>query len=297
MKVETSLNHKPTMLITGASGLLGHTLCSYFEPDFRVIGLYKSHTINVPKIIQIQLDLTDTKVLKEIVSKVKPEIIVHTAGLTNVDQCESDPELAKLLNVKVTENVVNSSVLYKSKLIHISSDHLFDGKTPLTTEEMPVRPLNQYARTKAEAESVVARNLDDFLIIRTNFYGNGPPWRVSFSDWIRNNLQQCKTVELFQDVFISPIALKHLAQLLGALIKKQANGIFNVAGSDRLSKYDFGVRLAKKYDYSLDLITGISVDDKVLKAIRPKDMSLSCQKLTDFLGYAPPGVESGIATI
>ncbi|MBI3535636.1 MAG: sugar nucleotide-binding protein, partial [Deltaproteobacteria bacterium] len=123
------------------------------------------------------------------------------------------------------------------------------------------------------------------------------PWRASFSDWIRNNLKQKKTVELFQDDFISPIALMHFAQLLGVLIKKQANGIFNVAGSDRLSKYDFGIRLAKKYDYSLDLINGISVDSKTLKAIRPKDMSLSFNKLSHFLGYPPPGIDSGLASL
>ena len=287
------------VLITGASGLLGYTLCSHFSKNHTVTGVCYSHSIGLDNVREIQLDLADTEGFLKATKAIKalrPEIIIHTAGLTSVDQCEANPQQAKLLNVQMTEQVTQLAIKIGAKMVHISTDHLFDGILPLVDEATPVKPINVYARTKAEAE-VVALKAEGALIIRTNFYGKGRPWRSSFSDWLFENLVAGKPVNLFCDVFYSPIAMVHLAELLDILTEKKATGVFNVASPERISKYEFGIRLARKFKLNVDSIHQVSIDSMSLGAPRPRDMSLSVHKLTEFLGFSPPGVQSGIETL
>lgn len=281
------------ILITGASGLLGHSLCERLVRENQVYGSRMHHEIGVPDVEEVTADITSKGTLSGMIRDIRPGLIIHTAGLTNVDQCESDPALAELLNVEITREIALAANQYSAKLVHISTDHLFDGTIALATEETPIAPMNQYARTKAKAEQC-ALEAQGSLILRTNFFGPGRPWRASFSDWILNQLKNGQTVNAFEDVFFSPILISNLGKLLEMLVAREAFGIFNLVGSERISKFDFAVRIAKEFGFASEAIRRSSMDLVKLTAPRPKDMSLSVSKLEKFLETRAPDVNASL---
>lgn len=290
------MDSKKRILITGASGLLGYSLCEYYAQKDLVFGLKNTHPIGISGVQEVSVDLLDKAALEKAFDSVRPEVVIHTAGLTQVDECEANPEKARLLNVVATESVGRLSNKYGAKLVHISTDHLFDGTQKMVTEEASLHPLNEYARTKAAAEQEALR-FPNALVLRTNFYGKGRAWRASFSDWLHQNLADGKKIRCFHDVYFTPIAMAHLIGILNETLRRQASGIFNLCGSERVSKFEFAIRYAERFKFPVSLIESASVDSVALKAKRPKDMSLSTEKLSRLLGRPLPGVDAGLSTL
>jgi len=292
------MKHRPKVLIAGASGLLGHFLSEDFlKHAYSVCTLTNSHTLGVAEIAEIKIDLLNFAEATRIVRDEKPEILVNCAGLTNVDACEADEKTATGLHVTLSATLAAAAASVKTKYVHISTDHLWKGDAPFVSETSPPQPINAYGRTKAAGEKAVQRECSDALIIRTNFYGPGLPWRRSFSDWIIQSLRSRIPIHLFTDVFFTPIALTHLAEIIRDLLEKDAQGIFHVAGSQRISKYEFGVSVAEILRLPRECIIPGSVVAANLPARRPWDMSLSVEKIEKFLGRKMPDIKTGIMTL
>jgi dTDP-4-dehydrorhamnose reductase len=232
----------------------------------------------------VKLNLESLEELVEQFKLIEPQIVIHTAGLTSVEKCEFDPILARKLNVLLASNVAKVCSMIKVPFAHISTDHLYSGHSAFTEENLPASPVNIYGSTKAEAELRVLEENPDALIIRTNFYGWGTSYRQSFSDFIIQTLRENKELELFDDVFYTPILAEVLAQATHDLIALKANGIFNLVGGQRLSKFDFGLRLAKEFNLNKALIKAAQISKRPLLVKRPFDMSLSNKKAVNFLG-------------
>ena len=276
-------------LIFGASGLLGHSLCQYLEfQKQHVVGLYNTHSVDAKNIECIKVDLTDGAKIEDIISHTSPEIVVYAAGLTDVDLCESNEKLAKTLHADIPKIIATSSKNYKAQFIYISTDHLWNGRSPFVTESTPTDPVNAYARTKCLGEAEVTSVNPKSLIIRTNFFGQGRPWRISFSDWIIQALTSEKLITVFTDSFFTPIGLTELNKIIEELGLRKASGVYNVAGGERISKYEFAWRLADHLGLSTDLIKPSVILDARLNAPRPPDMSLSVDKIERFLNKKMP---------
>jgi len=213
-----------------------------------------------------------------------PDIVIHTAGITNVEECESDTNLAQEVNVDLAKNIAIACNQQSVKLVHISTDHLFLGNQEFSTEESFTNPVNNYAKTKLQGEQQVQENFKDALIIRTNFFGWGTKYRQSFSDIIINKLKDNEQIDLFSDVFFTPILIDELSKRAHQLIDSNVSGIFNIVSNKRISKYEFGVRLANHFNLDAKLINAVSMNDKENLVKRPKDMSLSNFKLCQTLG-------------
>jgi dTDP-4-dehydrorhamnose reductase len=276
------------ILITGGSGLLGLNWAIACKDIYQVtLGL---HTRQVElKGVDYCSPQIDTKdALAATLDKIKPDLVVHAAGMTNIEQCEANPGMARHANVVLAENVATVCAKSGVALAHISTDHLFTESEPMVQENHPVSPLNVYGKTKAEAEQCVLREHPHALVIRTNFYGWGPAYRRSFSDFIFDSLRVGKPVSLFRDVYYTPILIESMVQAVHQLIDRNASGIFNVVGDERVSKYEFGIGLAKVFDFDPNLIQPINLDSIPELVARPKDMSLSnrlaCQTLGRHLG-------------
>jgi dTDP-4-dehydrorhamnose reductase len=184
-----------------------------------------------------------------------------------------------------------------AQFVSISTDHLWDGRDLLTNENKPPQPLNAYARTKYLGEVKALGANSNSLIIRTNFFGPGRPWRSSFSDWIINSLQSKQSITTFTDSHFTPIGLSHLCPLLHQLVERSASGIFNLAGRERISKFDFSIRLAVFLGLDRNLIQPGTVEDANLVAQRPKDMSLSVDKIEKFLNLKMPNLDESFASL
>lgn len=284
-------------LITGGSGLLALNWATALRSKYAItLGLHQQQ-VNLTGVSTAQLNLESVDELSRQFDAIQPQIVVHAAGLTSVEKCESDPILARRSNVLLAVNLAKVCAAFKVPFAHISTDHLYSGNSEFSDESLPVSPVNVYGSTKAEAELWVQEENPDALIIRTNFYGWGTGYRQSFSDFIIHTLRSEKKLELFDDVFYTPIVAESLAEATHDLISLKANGVFNVVGGERLSKFDFGLRLASKLRLNKDLIKAAKISNRPLLVKRPFDMSLSNQKASSFLGRGLGNVDEHLSTL
>ncbi len=275
---------KMKTLITGGSGLLALNWASSLRDKCSItLGLHQQQ-VSLAGTSVVQLDLESLGTLIQQFEVIQPQIVIHTAGLTSVEKCESDPILARQLNILLALNMAKVCAMFKVPFAHISTDHLYSGNNAFADENLPISPLNIYGTTKAEAELRVLEENPDALVIRTNFYGWGTSYRQSFSDLIIHTLRANKELELFDDVFYTPILAEVLAQATHDLIALKAKGIFNIVGGQRLSKFNFGLKLAKEFDLNENLIKATQISKQSLLVKRPLDMSLSNKKAVGFLG-------------
>ncbi len=282
------------LFITGISGLLGLNTALQLRERFQTSGCYHSHRVALDGVRCLEVDVRSEGALEEALRDSSPDVILNAVGLTNVEACEANPELAYELNTTAARDIARAATSLGAKLVHVSTDHLFDGADSRMTEDHSVSPLNSYAKSKLDAEGEVLNECPDALVLRTNFFGWGTPIRASLSDWILSALKAQTELRMFSDVFFSPIVINDLVDLIIALVEKNASGVFHVAGADRLSKHAFAVKLAEVFGYSDQGIRSVSLDSVPELTQRPRDMSLNCAKAEAFLGMRMPSVVESI---
>lgn len=273
------------LLITGSSGLLG----SYFS--FAIGEKYDTYGVSRTAISpyiknQFAIDLSSSEETMSAIDAIKPDIIIHCAAISNVDLCETNYLAARKSNIQSTENLIKN-VFSDSRFIYISTDSVFDGTKGNYSEEDSVSPLNNYAKSKLESEQLVKENSKNYIIIRTNFFGWNKFKGESFAQWIVNSLTQRKKINMFTDVFFSPVYALTLVKFVENLINSGFSGILNIATDDYVSKYEFGTKLAKEMKLDTNLINPISIDDFDFIAKRPKNTSLDTSKVKSIFGSMP----------
>jgi dTDP-4-dehydrorhamnose reductase len=280
------------ILITGGTGMLAVNCALHLRKSRQIVLALHTSKLSLPGVQALQLALGTAPSALAAISAIKPDYVIHTAALTSVEQCEADPTLAQQVNVELAANVASACAQLNVGLVHISTDHLFDGSKPLVDEETPLSPMNRYGQSKAEAEQAVLALHPPSLVIRTNFFGFGPAWRPSFSDTILDGLRAGRELRLFTDVYYSPLLLQDLIQATLELMEGGHRGIFNVVGDQRLSKHEFGLLLAGAFGLAPSPIRPVQIAGLTHLVQRPKDMSLSNAKLVRTLGRAIGDVRS-----
>lgn len=288
---------KRSVLITGGSGLLALNWALAIRDRYSVtLGVHKRNVL-LAGVETRRINLESVDHLVPVLEAVQPHVVIHTAGLANVERCEGTPSLAHHVNVILACNVAQACSKLGLPMVHISTDHLFSGEVSLVGESHTVAPRNVYGRTKAEAEIRVLETHARALVIRTNFYGWGPSYRSSFSDVVIEALRSGKELTLFQDVFYTPILIETATQAVHDLIDLKASGIFHVVGDERISKYEFGLKTAAGFNLLPNNIKPGFLADRVALVQRPHDMSLSNQKTCNLLGRKLGGVDEHIARL
>jgi len=273
-----------TVLITGGSGLLALNWACAVRDNFRVVLGTHRHRARLAGTESVTLDLNSPEHLARQIDELAPDLIVHMAGLSSVDACEADPALTRYVNAELARNVAMVAAERGIGLIHISTDHLFGGSRSFYREDDRAEPINEYARSKLLAEEWVQQAHPQALILRTNFFGWGHAQRQSFSDWIIYGLRSGTRMTLFDDVHFTPILADSLALAAHRLIAKSVSGIVNLVGDERISKYQFALRLAKAFGLPEKLIERGKLVQLSLSAPRPLDMSLDNGKARTLLG-------------
>jgi len=272
------------VLITGGSGLLAINWACAVRDDWDVILGIHRHKVNLDGVRTYLLELENTELLERQLAELSPDLVIHTAGMTSVDQCEQEPELAEQINASLARNIAIATAKSGVSLVHISTDHLFEGSGKNYKEESAVNPANEYGRTKALAEKWVQAENKEALIIRTNFFCWGHANRQSFSDWLIQSLRNDKKLNLFDDVYFSPILADTLALTVHELVEKKTSGVYNLVGDERVSKYDFAIALCMEFGLPTTLLKREQIKNANLQAKRPQDMSLDNQKIKNYLG-------------
>jgi dTDP-4-dehydrorhamnose reductase len=285
------------ILITGGAGLLGLNWAAAVRERHEVwLGTHRQQvTLRGARGVPLPLEQAET--LARRLAEIRPDVVVHAAGLTNVDACEADPDAAHCANAGLAASVAEAAAASGARLVHISTDHLFGGERALVAEDEAPAPVNAYARSKLAAERLVAEHCPTALIVRTNFFGWGSGSRQSLSDWVLEALRAGRRLRMFTDAFFTPMLATRLALAVHRLLEAGASGVLHVCGDERISKHEFATRLATAFGLPTTLIESARLADAGLAARRPLDLSLSNGRARGILGGALGGLAEQLAEL
>jgi dTDP-4-dehydrorhamnose reductase len=283
------------LLITGASGLLGINLAMEAMREHEVIGVDRGKLKSAP----FQVFKADFLNIGEIDSRLdptKPDWLINCAALASLEKCEEDPTQAKKLNTDLPGELAAACAKRDIHFIHISTDAVFDGtKEGFYREDDKPSPPGVYSQTKLDGERVVLGANPQAIIARVNFYGWSLGGRRSLGEFFVNNLSEEKAVNGFTDVSFCPMLVNVTARLLLEMLQKKLSGIYHVVGAQPMSKYQFGVDIARTFGLREDLILPRSVEESGLTAKRSHNLWLSTHKLSTDLGHEIPAFSTGLA--
>lgn len=291
---------KKRVLITGSNGLLGQKLSDLYlnQSEFIWMATGKGEHRHPQKerITYISLDMADFESVEELIATFKPDVVIHTAAMTQVDDCEFKKEECTILNVETVEFLAQKSLVYGFRLVHLSTDFIFDGTKKMYKEEDQPNPLSFYGWSKWEAEQRLMKYAKNYAILRTVLvYGKVADMsRSNIMLWAYNTLKEGKTAKVVDDQFRTPTLAEDLAQ--GCFLAANSNevGIFHIAGSDFLSIYELVHKIAEMYGFSMNSIEKVSSETLNQPAKRPPITGLDIQKAQNSLGYKPHTLEEGI---
>ena len=281
---------KKRILIIGSNGKLGGNLTKYLAGNnsYEILCAGSKDISLIPDVEYKKVDITKRNEVKALFHKFFPDIVINTAGFTNVDLCETNKELSWTVNVKGTENIAMSSWAIDAHLIHISSDYIFDGKEgPYTEDDIP-NPISYYGRTKLAAENSLRTSGTRFTILRTNvLYGAVLDVHFDFVKWVVENLKGEKQIRIVTDQINNPAFIDDLVLAIGAVIEKDIHGIYNIGGIELLNRFEFTCRIAKYFNLREDLIIPITTAELKQPALRPLKSGLICRKAEEDFNYRP----------
>jgi dTDP-4-dehydrorhamnose reductase len=281
-------------MITGARGLLGLNLALQASEKYEVVGIDKLDTLRPSVFEARQADLLTPGVIAALLEQIQPDWVIHCAALANVDVCEREPELAHRLNADLAGEIAHETASRGIRMVHISTDAVFDGTRGNYREDDTPNPPNVYARTKLAGEQAVLAANPQAVVARVNFYGWSASGTRSLAEFFFNNLEAGQPINGFEDVFTCPLQVNQLGEILLEMLEKALAGLYHVVSSQQTSKYALGVALAGKFGLDPGLITPISVEEAGLTAQRSPNLTLDTGKLAAALGRQLPDIESGL---
>jgi dTDP-4-dehydrorhamnose reductase len=294
---------KKRILITGANGLLGQKLVELLSnnPAVELIATARG-TNRLPSkegYQYLEMDITNAQQVAEVIEQTRPEVIIHTAAMTNVDQCEFEKELCWQMNVKAVEYLVENCEKHDIFLCHLSTDFIFDGTAGPYSEDAQANPLSFYGWSKLAGEAAVNSSKIRWAIARTVLvYGIVSDMsRSNIILWVKKSLEEQKTIKVVTDQFRSPTLAEDLAMGCWLIADKQAEGIFNISGSDFLTPYEMAIKTADFFGLDKQYITQADSSTFTQPARRPPRTGFVLDKAKKLLGYSPRSFEEGIAIV
>lgn len=287
---------KRRVLVTGASGLLGSNLVLLHPAWWDMVALTNEHSIDRPPpgVTCARANLLVQPIDSALTPLLPLDAIIHTVALTDVDRCEREPEYAMALNTDLSAAVAAFARRHDIHLVHISTDHIFDGREGDYTETSTARPMNAYARTKLAAEERILQAGTQSAIVRTDFFGFSLRDRPDLAGWVCSALARREPIRLFHDARFSPLLANALVSALIEIVDRHLTGVLHVAAADGCSKEEFGRLLAHAFQLSTNSIMSISLDDAGLTAPRPKDITLNTSATRTRLSTPLPTVAQNI---
>ncbi len=294
--------NKKKIFITGVNGLLGQKLVAQLiERDtFEIIGCGKGKSrLPFGGFEYIPLDITQESRVKEVIGHLKPEIIIHAAAMTNVDECELNQESAYLVNVKATEYLLKAAEKINSHFIYVSTDFIFSGDHGPLDEDAAAAPVNYYGGTKVEAEKLVISSSLKWAIARTVLvFGIAHDMsRSNIVLWVKSSLEQGKNIQVVDDQFRTPTLAEDLAEGCILIAEKEAEGIFHISGPDYLTPYEMAIITADYFGLDKSLISKVDSKTFTQPAQRPLKTGFIIEKARRVLGFEPKTFRTAIAIL
>jgi dTDP-4-dehydrorhamnose reductase len=295
--MRTGVKPLAKVLLAGCNGLLGQNLLRVKPAGaWEIHGLGRNPQATLPGSLAgyVQADIGVRAELEAAVHAVDPDWIFNAAALTNVDQCERDPDLAGRIN----RDTVGWLAAFGKPLVHISTDYVFDGEAGPYAEDAPVRPLSVYGSTKLESEALALGGSPHSLVVRTmTLWGQGQGMKTSFVDFVRASLAAEKTIRIVTDQYGNPTLAEDLAIAIWKLAAGGRSGLYHAAGSEWNSRFDWARAIAAHYGLDPSLIEPCLTADLKQAARRPLRSGLRSEKLVRDTGFTPKDVAAQLARV
>jgi dTDP-4-dehydrorhamnose reductase len=280
-------------LVTGSAGLVGRQVIRDLLKSYADV--YSCYHNSKPEDgIATPLDLANQDSIIKTVESIKPDIIIHLAAMTNVDQCETEKELAQKLNAKSTAILSEQAKKFDAFLVYISTDYIFDGKTGMKKETDKTDPVDYYGQSKLEGEHAVQEIATRWCIARTSTPYGLHPKKKSFPLFIAENLQAKIPLDIVTDQYTSPTYVPNLSRMLVEISSRKLEGIFHLAGATRISRYDMAEMVADKLSLDKKLLRPANMSSMRWTAKRPQDSSLDVSKASSSLKEKPMYIQQGL---
>ncbi len=304
MASESLSTRQPHILVTGSNGLLGQKITQRFlrNPDFQLTATSLGDNrfpVQGAAYRYFSLDVTDRQQVEDLVSRERPDAIIHTAAMANPDACEPQPEACRLLNVEAVRYLSDLCQRYGVQLVHLSTDFIFDGTSgPYREDDLP-SPISRYGQSKADAEKIVMSGDGAWTILRTALvYGYLPQMsRGNIVLWIRRNLMEGKPVRVVNDQFRTPTLAEDLAEACLLAVKRKATGVYHISGDEFFSVFEIAQHTARFWGLDESLMTPVSSDALAEVAKRPPVTGFIVRKAIEELGFRPHSLREGLAVL
>ncbi|MEX2235749.1 MAG: SDR family oxidoreductase [Cyclobacteriaceae bacterium] len=290
------------ILVTGSNGLLGQKLTGLLQEDeeaYLIATARGKSALRIGRGEYHSMDISGAENVERVLRLTKPEVIINTAAMTQVDDCETQREACWKANVTAVENLVRCCEVLHIHLVHVSTDFIFDGSHgPLDENEAP-RPVNYYGESKLAAEKVIQNSSASWAILRTVlvFGITNDMSRSNIVLWVKRSLEQQKSIQVVNDQWRTPTLAEDLARGCYLAAKKRARGIYNISGKDFLSPYDIAIKTAEFFRLDKSLIKPTDSTQFVQPAKRPLTTGFIIDKARKELGYEPRSFEEGLKVI
>ena len=252
-------------------------------------------SLREPPFEMLQLDLTDEGAFESALRSSRADAVVHCAAMADVDACERAPDVAWRVNTALPELIARACHRSSVQMIHISTDAVFDGTASAQYAEADrPNPTSVYARTKFAAEGEVLACHPQAIVVRVNFYGWSPTGTRSLAEFFVNSLSSGSRVNGFTDVVFCPMLVTDLSAVFLRMLESGLTGLYHAVGPEPMSKYDFGMAIARTFGFDTQLIDRASVENAGLAASRAHNLSLSVHKLSTALGESLPTFSTGL---
>jgi len=239
-------------------------------------------------------DLNSHGAVEKLITSEKPDCILNCAAVANIDVCEKEPLLAEEMNSLLPKRLAAVAGTLGIKIIHISTDAVFDGIRGGYSETDAPSPVNVYGRTKLAGENGVLTINPKAIVARVNFFGWSLSGKRSLAEWFYNNLKNNNKISGFTDIYFCPVLVNILCDTLARLAESGTSGVYHVVGGEAISKYDFGIKLAEKFGFDRGLISKAAFSKNQDVAPRGGQMTLSTLKLYENAGMTMPGVDESL---
>ncbi|MBT9391859.1 SDR family oxidoreductase [Hymenobacter sp. NST-14] len=292
------------ILITGSNGLLGQKLVALLAQQAEVEVVATSRGTNklarlYPAVRFVPLDVTDAVRVQEVVRAERPTHLLHTAAMTNVDECELNQAACWAQNVTAVAHLVAACEQHQVHLLHLSTDFIFSGETGPLTEEAEPGPVNFYGESKLAAEGLVRQCRAPWAILRTVLvYGVAHEYgRTNLVVWVRDSLRAGKPIQVVSDQLRTPTLAEDLAQGCWLAARNQATGIYHLSGAELLTPYQMALAVAAYFGLDASLISRVDASTFSQPARRPLRTGFIIEKAGRELGYRPHSFAAGIALV
>jgi len=280
-------------LVTGSAGLIGSQIVKdLVQKNHAVYSCY--HDQKPLQGIPTLLDLTDETQIIQTLQETKPDRIIHLAAMTGVDLCESEKELATIINTKATETLARQAAKINAFFVYVSTDYVFDGINGMKKEYDTTNPLGFYGKSKLEGELVLNKLASNWCIARTSTPFGIHSTKKSFPLWVKENLEAKKEIPVLVDQFTSPTYVPNLSKMLIEITTRQITGILHVSGATRISRYALAELVADKLHLDKNFLIPTKIDAMNWKAQRPKDSSLDVSFAAEILNEKPQIIQQSL---